>query len=147
MLHLNNELKKRTQWRRLNKRVHDRERSDQSLGRGCTRKLPEAMVNSLGWDWLRSWMPPECMELCARRFNIKRGQSLALGLFSLRMPGWSCCSCLCPKGQHFGQEKKPWAQPRIRLAWQRVAGLFFFGCLTGMGSKAKPASLPKIIKN
>ena len=27
--------------------------------------------------------------------------------------------------------KELWAQARFRLAWQRVAGLFFFGCSRG----------------
>ena len=29
------------------------------VGRGYKRRLPEAMVHSLGWDSLRSWKPPE----------------------------------------------------------------------------------------
>ena len=36
-----------------------------------------------------------------------------------------------PKGQYFEWEKELWAQPRAGLAWQRVAGLFFFGCSRG----------------
>ena len=45
--------------------------------------LPEAMVSSLGHDWLRSCTPLECLELlCTRRFEIKRGQRLAWTLLS-----------------------------------------------------------------
>ena len=46
--------------------------------RDSRRRLPKAMVNSLGWDWLRSWMPPEYMELWTRRFKIKGVQRLAV---------------------------------------------------------------------
>ena len=58
--------------------------------------------------------------------------SLALRLASsLRMPGWSCCSCL-----HFSMDcildgKELSAQPRIQLVWQKVSGLFFSGCSSG----------------
>ena len=35
-----------------------------------------------------------------------------------------------PKRWYFGWEEL-WAQPRIGLTWQEVAGLFFFGCSRG----------------
>ena len=78
-------------------------------------------------------MPPECMELWARRFKIKRGQRLAL---RISLP----CRCLDDRAaaacvsqrtvfwMDFGWEKKLQEQPRIRLAWHRVAGLFFSEC-------------------
>ena len=44
------------------------------IGRSHRKTLPEIRVNSLGGDWLRSWMPPEHMELWARRFKIKEGR-------------------------------------------------------------------------
>ena len=106
--------------------------------RGPRRRLPEVMVHSLGWDWLRTWMPPELTEWWDRRFKIKEG------LFYSGMPGWFFCICLrfpkisqmdfpnpslCWMG--FRWEKKFWVQRGIGQAWQRVAGLFFFGCFRG----------------
>ena len=63
----------------------DTERYDQITGgevvRGCRRRLPKAMVNSLGWDWLRSRLLPEHMELWARR--LKRRALVLSGLLAL----------------------------------------------------------------
>ena len=103
------------------------------------------MVNSPGAGWLTSWMPPKCTELGGKKiWNRRRAfrcwlrlsgswtGRLSLGSgSSWRMPGWSCCSC-----PHFPKDsilhrKGLWAQPRIGLAGQRVAGLFFFGWSRG----------------
>ena len=71
-------------------------------------RLPEAMVNSLGWDWLRSWIPLQCLESWARRFKIERGQRPALSLFVLE-DAWMVVLWLpvFPNGQYFGWEETP----------------------------------------
>ena len=38
-----------------------------------------------------------------------------------------------PKARYVGWEKEVWVQHRVRPAWQRVAGLWFFGCSRGHG--------------
>ena len=79
-------------------------------------------------------MPPEHMELWVRRFGIRErlsdGLSLALGLFFLE-DAWMIMLQLpaLPNGW-FLDGKELQAQPRIGLAWQRVACLFF-GCSRG----------------
>ena len=109
----------------------------EGVGRGCRWRLPKEMVNSLGQDRLRSRMPPEHMELWARRFEIKGGflDWWALGvsqaLSCSRMPECLWCSCPCFPMDDILVRKELLAQSRIRLAWQRVAGLFFFGCSRG----------------
>ena len=116
----------------------------EEAGRGGRRRLAEAMVNSLGLDWLRSWMPPECMELWVKTFRVKEAlwSPGSLSHFSsLRMTGWSSCDCL-----HFPTAgiligKEFWAWPRIRLAQQKVAGLFFFGMI----SEAEACHSSKIV--
>ena len=48
-------------------------------------------------------------------------------------------------GWVFGWEKKLQAQPRIRLAWQRVIVLSFLGVLAGTGSEAEASHSSKIV--
>ena len=59
-------------------------RSQGGEGKGHTRRLAKAMVNSIGRDWLRSWMPPEHMELWAGRFKQKEDRDSPLSL------PWGC---------------------------------------------------------
>ena len=66
-------------------------------------------------------MPPEHMELQARRLKIKEGQRWALLLedawvIMLQLPAF-------PNGPYFAWEVTL-STPTIRLAWYRVAGLF-----------------------
>ena len=75
-------------------------------------------------------MSPEHVELWARKFNIKRGQRLALWLFVLEDLWWCWGSLRFPTDSILGG-KELQAQPRLLLSWQRVAGLLFFGCSRG----------------
>lgn len=88
-------------------------RSRRSRGRGLRRT-----VSSLGRDWLRSGTPPGCMELWARRSNIKGG--LAGSLFSLQ-DAWVIVpqpsACALPNGRYLGWDGAPdTAEGRAGLA-------------------------------
>ena len=115
-----------------------------SLGRsreGSWEEFADAMVNGIGWDWLRNSVTPERMELWTKSFEIKEGLSGSwtgwhgspwfLGYFLkdawmivLQQPAF-------PKGwDGILDGKELQAQLKIRLARHRVAGLFF-GCSRG----------------
>ena len=77
--------------------------------RSHRRRLPRATVNSLERDWLRSWVPPEYMELWATRFKIKEGRHW----LSDSLP-WGCLTVLLqlpafPKARYVGWEGTPGA--------------------------------------
>ena len=69
------------------------------------------------------------MELWVRRFEIKEalsGSQSCTGSLWL----WRCLdNCAAAARVLDGKELR--VQPRVRLAWQRVAGLFLFGCSRG----------------
>ena len=85
-------------------------------GRSHRRRLCKAMVNRLGWYWLRSQPPLEHVEFGGRRCKIK-GQKLALRVSYSRMPGWWCCSCLNFPKDGLLERKEFQAQPRVWLVW------------------------------
>ena len=74
----------------------------------------------------------------------------ALGL-SLALIGLDDCAAAARISQRmlfwmdFGWEKKLQAQPRIGLAWQRVAGLFLLGVLEGTSSGAEACHSSRIV--
>ena len=72
-----------------------------------------------------------CVELCTRRFKIEGGQRLALRLSLPQgcQDGPAAAACVSRR-MAFCMGEKIRAKPRIRLAWQRVAGLLF-GCSRG----------------
>ena len=120
--------------------------SDQwgGVGRDCRRRLPKTMVNSLGQDWLRNWMPQVHIHLWAKRFKQKEDR---VWLFSLRTPGWSCCSSLhFPKDGILAGRKN--SRCGLRLGWpgRGWQGYYYsLGALKGRGSEIeKPAILPKL---
>lgn len=109
--------------------------SDQWGGvqRDQRRRMPHAMVNSLGWGWLRWWMPPEHLKIQAKRFEILKKGSLvgSLALFLLRGCLDDCAAATCVSQWVVFWMKRNSVQPRIRLGWQRVAGLLFLEWSTG----------------
>ena len=74
-------------------------------------------------------MPQECMELWARRFKIKEGLSGRLA-GTLLPPGFldDLATVACISQWKVFRVGRNWVQPRTGMAWQRVAGLFFFEC-------------------
>ena len=72
-----------------------------SLGRSREGPKEEAMVNNLGWDWLRKLIAPRAHGIMGKKIGNKRRAlgrlawalwlpdwlALALGLSSLRIPG------------------------------------------------------------
>ena len=84
------------------------------VGRGLRNRMPKAMVNSLRPDWLRSWMPPDQVQLWVRRFEIRNLLSGGLlGSLGLPLPwGWLVIVLQLlafPKGWYFGWEGTPGA--------------------------------------
>ena len=57
----------------------------------------------------------------------------------------ACVSRWTARWMDLGWEKKLRAQPRIRLAWPRVAGLFSLALLDGMSSETEACHSSKIV--